>query len=439
MNVLIILEDALRPDHMSCNGYPKNTTPNCDRLAREGVVFERCISVSAHTFPPIVSMLTGLTTFTHGLMTSKDYTRWKQEGLWKGVRTPLQALAESGCLVDGELVMRWSPLGFTRDRNDFLAYAEENRNRSWFYYAEPYPTHLPYNPPQEYYDEFVDAGFRPSRETLARLEVVKSKMILHPPGVQSAMEAGESDSIGKGDAAHERSYATVEFSPDDAPGVRALYDGEVRVFDDLVGKYVRKLEELRLLDDTLIVIIADHGEELLERGHVGHTSCNLKGTLYDECIRVPLIMRYPKKLPQGRRVPNQISQIDLMPTLLELMGVESPMRADGASLIPLIQGRRSAFRPEAYADVPPAGWQALAGDERRIRCIRTEEWKFIEQVDPATSSRREELFNLKSDPSERVNLAALEPGKTQSLRANLHRFMAQAPANAPERATAPRQ
>jgi arylsulfatase A-like enzyme len=422
MNVLVILEDALRPDHMGCYGYAKNTTPHCDRLAREGVLFESCIAVSAHTVPPIVSLLTGQSPFTHGLMTAGDYAAWKK-GSWQNRRTPLRALAEAGYLVDGELIMRWHPLGFTRDQNDLMAYLNENHGRKWFYFAEPYSTHLPYNPPQEYYKEFVDKYFHPSPATRQRLEVVRQKMILHPPDVTSAMEVGQEDAIGQGDAAHQRSYATIEFSPEDIPGILALYDGEVRVFDDFVGQCVRKLEELRLLDDTLIVIVADHGEELLERGHVGHTSCNLKGTLYDESIRVPLILRYPQKLPAGVRVSPQVSQVDLMPTLLELLGMQSPMDADGASLMPLILGRTRTFRAEAYAETPPAGWQALEGDERRIRCVRTDEWKFIEYVDLRSGARREELFNLRQDPCERKSVLSQQPAIAQMLRTNLHRLM----------------
>ena len=231
MNVLVIMNDALRPDHMGCYGYPRNTTPNCDRLAAEGVRFEQCIAVSSHTFPPVVSICTGRDTASHGLMTPDDYARWMKEGMG---RTPLHALAERGMSVDGELVMRWAPLGFKRDCNDFDEYVETHRDRSWFYYAEPYPTHLPYNPPRAYYEPFVDEDFQPDEAARERLEIVRTRMILHPPDVRAAMEAGVQDAIGDGDEAHKRSSAIVEFQPDDEPGVRALYDGEVRVFDDMV-------------------------------------------------------------------------------------------------------------------------------------------------------------------------------------------------------------
>jgi arylsulfatase A-like enzyme len=410
MNILFILEDALRPRNMGCYGYPKPTSPNCDRLAAEGVRFETCIAVSAHTFPPIVSLLTGQTTFTHGLVTSQDYARWR------GRRAPLHALADNGHLVDGELVMRWSPLGFTRDMNDLDAYLDAHRNHRWFYFAEPYPTHLPYNPPEAYLQHFLDPGYQPSAGTLERAKVVRSCLIVHPSGVISRLESGADDPIPDSDSdpTHKRSVGTVDLLPEDRPYVQALYDGEVRVFDDMVGRWLAKLESLGILDDTLIIVTADHGEELMERGHVGHTSCNLKGTLYDESIHVPLIMRYPKRLPAGTVVRHQVSQVDVMPTIFDLLGLDMPKPCDGSSLLPLIQGQK--FREEAYAETPPAGWQALPGDERRIRCVRTAEWKLIIHSGKA---ERSELYHLTQDPGERHNLINQEPTIAQRLRASL--------------------
>jgi arylsulfatase A-like enzyme len=419
MNILFILDDALRARNLGCYGYPKPTSPNCDRLAAEGVRFETCIAVSAHTFPPIVSLLTGLTPFSHGMMAPRDYTRWLHQGAWRDRRLPLHVLADAGWLVDGELVRRWAPLGFTRDWNDLESYLDAQRDRRWFYLAEPYPTHLPYNPPQAYYEQFLDPDFRPDEAMRRRLDIVRSRMILHPPDVTAAMEVTREDAIGEGDAAHKRSSAIVEFEPQDAPGVRALYDGEVRVFADQVGGWLAKLEALGILDETLVIVTADHGEELLERGHVGHTSCNLKGTLYDESVHVPLILRYPKRLPAGRVVRQQVSQIDLMPTLFELLGLELPLPSDGSSLLPLIEGRAQSFRPEAFAETPPAGWQALSGDERRLRCLRTAEWKLIVHHDPTAGTERSELYHLTEDPGERRSLADREVTVAARLRAAL--------------------
>jgi arylsulfatase A-like enzyme len=248
--------------------------------------------------------------------------------------------------------------------------------------------------------------------------------------VKAAIEVTQEDAIGVGEGSHKRSSAIVEFEPQDTPGVRALYDGEVRVFDDMVGGWLKKLESLGILDDTLIIITADHGEELLERGHVGHTSCNLKGTLYDECIHVPLILRYPKRLPAGTVVRQQVSQVDVMPTLFDLLGLEMPLPHDGASLLPLITGQSQTFRAESFAETPPAGWQALPGDDRRIWCVRTAEWKLIVHHDPTTGAEQSKLYDLTQDPSEQLNLIDQEPTIAQRFRASLETARRRSPATA---------
>jgi len=452
MNILFILEDAVRPPHMGCYGYPKPTTPHCDRLAAEGVLFRQCLSVSSHTLPPVVSLITGQDVASHGIQSPYDFANWAELPAWRNRRTPLHLLREAGLEVDGELVTRWGPLGFDRDENDLMAYLDAHRpvpagcRRSqggWFYLAMPYPTHLPYNPPPEYYDLFVPPDYHPDAATQARLDIVRTRMILHPPDVISAMEAGRQDPIGDGDEAHKRSVAVVEFDPEkDKPGVHALYDGELRVFDDLVGTWIARLEELGQLEDTLIVITSDHGEELLERGHIGHTSCNLKGTLYDECVHVPLIMRYPKGLPQGVVVERQVSQIDVMPTILDLMGVPFDLTHDGQSALALTPGPsprgkgeqegrngvrhpsppgrgaggEGAFRPQAFAETMPAGWQALEGDNRRIWMVREEGWKLILNWDPDTREKTWELYDLRRDPGETRNVVEQERAQASRLR-----------------------
>lgn len=415
MNILWILEDALRPDHMGCYGYPKNTTPACDRLAREGARFESVIAVASHTLPPIVSMLMGQTAATHGVVSPKRCAQWMKSKYWRERQTPLRILADRGCQIDGEMVMRWASLGFTRDTpgDKIENYFEQHREEKWFFYAEPYPTHLPYNPPENYFRLFLGREWRPNEETRKRIDVVRSFLIVHPSGCVSKLEAGEEEVLPGGDEAHQRTVGIVDLLPEDEPVVRALYDGEARVFDDLVSRWVAKLEQLGILDDTLIIVTADHGEELMERGYVGHSSCNLHGTLYDESIRVPLIMRFPKKIPAGRVITEQISQIDIMPTLFDMLGLPIPEWMEGQSTLPLIQGTKSGivcpqagFRREAYSETTPAGWQALAKDDRQIWSVRTSEWKLIKYTARNGHEQKLELFDLRHDPGERRNAAA---------------------------------
>lgn len=433
MNILWILEDALRPDHMGCYGYPKNTTPACDRLAREGARFESVFAVASHTLPPIVSMLMGQTAATHGVVTPQRYAQWVKDDSWRTRTTPLKILADRGYQVDGEIIMRWAPLGFTRDTpsDQIENYFERHRKEKWFFYAEPYPTHLPYNPPEKYSRMFFEGEWRPDESARKRIDVVRSFLIVHPSDCISKLEAGEAEVLSGGDAAHKRTAGVVDLKPEDKPYVLALYDGEMRVFDDLVGLWVAKLEQLGILDDTLIIVTSDHGEELMERGQVGHSSCNLHGTLYDESIRVPLIMRFPKKIPAGRVITEQISQIDIMPTLFDMLGLPLPEWMEGQSTLPLIQDKKSAlvcpqarFRPEAYAETTPAGWQALAKDDRQIWCVRTAEWKLIKYSGQNTRDQRIELFDLRNDPGERHNIADQRKDIVQSLWPKLEKYIA---------------
>ena len=431
MNLFLILEDALRPDRLGCYGYHQDTSPNIDRLAREGVRFENCIATASHTFPPIVSILMGQTTAAHGLVNAERYARWAASPAWQGRTTPLTLLEKGGWRIDGELVLRWRPLGFRRDTDgkDIEAYFEQHRGEPWFFLAEPYPTHLPYDPPEEYFRRFLPPGYRMGEATARRVEVVRSRLIVHPSGVLSRLEAGGKDPLpdSQADEAHKRSAGTADFEPEvDRPAVDALYDGEVRVFDDLVGRWVACLERLGLLDDTLIAILADHGEELLERGHVGHCSCNLMGTLYDECIRIPLILRLPGKLPAGGVVHRQVSQIDIMPTLLELAGLPKPDFVEGSSMLPLTRGKSGRFREEAFAETTPAGWQSLPGDNREIWCVRTDRWKLILNTDAAGRTERWELYDLAADPGETRDL--YRPGHPAAARlaASLRAYIARA-------------
>ncbi|NQT91813.1 MAG: sulfatase-like hydrolase/transferase [Lentisphaerae bacterium] len=408
MNVLLILGDALRRDHMGCFGYSKNTTPTIDRLVSEGVMFRNCASSSSHTVPPTLSALTGQDTITHGIMTAQDYAPWIRDDPWRERQIPLRVLARNGYCVDGDLVKRFAPAGFTQDHLDVEAYLEEHRDTRWFYFAQPYPTHLPYDPPQEYYDKFIEPDYAPTPESRARLDIVKHAMICHPTGTTAALETDQDEAIpdDEMDEDHARTSAVADLEQEDAPGIRALYDGEMRVFDDWVATHLQKLESLGLLEDTLIVLMSDHGEELMERGHVGHSSTNLNGTLYDESMMVPLIMWHASCLPRGRVVKPLVSVMDVMPTIFDVLGMQLAEPIDGRSLLPLMKSEDYTPRDTVFAEVPPAGWQRLIGDERRIRAARTTDWKLVCSMDLTRPEKRYELYDLRSDPGELNDLYA---------------------------------
>jgi arylsulfatase A-like enzyme len=402
MNVLFILDDALRPDHLGCYGYAKQTSPNIDRIAAEGLRFENVIASASHTLPPVISILTGLSSATHGVVCQKSFPKWLNNKY--PAKSPIHLMEENGILVDGELVRRWHPLGFKRDTKgeDMEQYFADHRHDRWFFFAEPYPTHLPYNPPEENYKMFLDPGLTADEETANKLAIVKSRLIVHPSGKISKLQAGEQDALPDDDSdeSHKRTFGIVDLTEKEKPFVLALYDGEVKVFDDMVGRWVKKLDELGILDETLIIITCDHGEELMERGHVGHCSCNLSGTLYDESIKVPLIMRLPEKLPAGRVIREQITQMDIMPTIFELLNLKLTIPHEGKSLMPLIAGQESNVRPYAFSETMPAGWQALNSDEREMWSVRTNEYKLIIKTTFFSDKFEYEFYDLTQDPGE---------------------------------------
>ncbi|TFG63642.1 MAG: DUF4976 domain-containing protein [Spirochaetales bacterium] len=408
MNILIILEDALRPDHLGCYGYRKPTSPWIDRIAGEGVIFRNCFSTASHTLPPIVSLIMSQWPCTHGVVDPASFEQWIHSPAWETKDTPLKKLRKKGYAIDGELVARWKPLGFDKDTDStgIPHYFGANRDGRWFFMAEPYPTHLPYNPPDEYYRQFLDERYTASKETFERLKVVRSCLIVHPTGMVSKLEAGEKDPLPDDqiDSAHKRTAGAVDLKPEDKPAVLACYDGELKVFDNLAGEWFSALEKSGALDDTLVIITSDHGEELMERGHVGHSSCNLMGTLYDESIRVPLIMRYPKVLPKGKVLDDLISMVDVFPTIFDLLGEPAPDSMEGESLLPLLSGGGGFARNIVFAETTPAGWQALGTDTRCIYCARTSHWKLILNTDRIQSFRIYELYDLQADPGERNNI-----------------------------------
>jgi len=402
-NVLFIVCDALRPDHLGCYGYNKNTSPFIDKLAKEGCLFKNTISNCNHTLPGIVSLFTGLYQTTHEVNNRKSYEEWKKGKLWKGWRTPFNILKEKGYLVAGFNPSVFGPLGYEIEIEDLPKSIKEFKDRPFFIWWWIDLTHLPYNPDPPYDRMFLPEGYKIENSTEKKLEIVKNKMIIHRPGLISCEEMGIKGPIEK--LGYERTFAEAVFDEKDIPAIVALYDGEIRLLDIEIEKYIKTLESLCILDETIIVITADHGEALLERGILGHSSCSLEGNLYDENIKIPLIIRYPPLIPKGKIINEQVSQVDIMPTIFDILEIKKPERVDGVSLLPLIKEEKKKYRQECFAMTQPAGWQALETDERMIYCIRTPEWKLIYNYDPKNKKNTYyELYNLKKDPNEKENL-----------------------------------
>ncbi|NLX99301.1 MAG: sulfatase-like hydrolase/transferase [Rhodopirellula sp.] len=422
VNVLFILADALRADRLHCCGNPYPTSPTLDRLASEGALFTNVIANANHTVPGLVSAFTGLYVVSHGIGDQQAFGQWSQR--WQGWQPPFHVLRDAGYIVAGDDPEFYHPLGFESGGRDLHAAMEQYAGRPFFLWHRSEATHLPYNPPAPLDTAFLPADFTVSDSLAQRLQVVRRSLIVHKPGLLSRQEAGPTDAIQR--EGYERTVGIAAFDPAERPAIVALYDGCVRMLDDEIAAYVDHLARLGILDHTLVVITADHGEQLLERGAVGHSSCSLEGNLYDENIRVPLILRCPRLLPHGRIIQRQVSQVDIMATLFDLLDLPMPQPCDARSLLPLVRDPQCDFPEDAYAETSPCGWQALEGDRRMIWCLRWPPWKLIRYSDPPQEDRHE-LFHLTVDPAETDNQIQNHPEVARNLQARLDSWLARRP------------
>jgi arylsulfatase A-like enzyme len=386
-NVLVILIDALRADHLGAYGYGRETSPELDAFAREAVVFEQAISQSTFTKASIASLFTGRAPYEHGVYWGDR--RAAGGGLTSDALADRETTLAEALRTRGYLTAAWvqnshlAPrMGFAQgfvDYRDQQGDAEsiDRRFLSWlasparlerfFVYLHYIDLHDPYRPEEPWETTFGG------------------------PGVEAAYEGIDLDEWG----AWLEGVRTgrIEVSEERVEAFRALYDGQIRFLDGRVGGVFEALRERGLYDDSVIVVTSDHGDAFMEHGFVSHSAAP-----YDELARVPLMIRLPGGREGGRRVATQVRLIDVAPTLLELGHAPRPKRMSGCSLVPLIEGRPedwAAERPEcAIAPIEIAEVE----DGPPTLGLRAGRFKYL--VGPAG----EELYDLEADPGERHDL-----------------------------------
>ena len=404
LNVLLITVDTFRPDHVGAFGHDRKTTPALDGLAGDGVVFTNAISSSSWTTPGLLSGLTGLWAPTHGVDV-------RGKALRKGTPTMATLLRKAGYAAPDILYLSSLPnfqnLGLTpsyADRDRFLPSGDEvlfkaleaYQDSTFFLYYHYRNLHLPYNPTSPYDRMFTPRGFDRSGFVKDKVDVVRRNVTV-PLG-------------------------SVVLSEADRGWIVGLYDGSVREMDEaFFGPLVDTLKRLGLYEKTLTIVTADHGEELMDHGFIGHPSTSFKGSVYDEVIRIPLVITCPSLLPGGRTVGAQVRVVDVLPTVLDLLGRRIPASLPGRSLVEHIEGERVDDLP-AFVETTPGGYQATPEMMKtRIRAMRLPPWKLIHTQGPGAD--RYELFDLGSDPEERRDVAGSHPEVVDRMRAELHRWV----------------
>ncbi|MEQ8767543.1 MAG: sulfatase [Planctomycetota bacterium] len=395
VNVVLISIDTLRPDHLGVYGYDRDTSPRIDAIAKRAVVFDRAYSQSPKTGPSHMTMLTGLFPGAHGV---RNLGEEPNVALSESIPTLAERLKEGGyktaAFTAGGHV--GADLGFDRGFDTFeagggvqkifeRAITEVNdrakEEEPFFLFVHTYEVHDPYVPPEKY-QRWNDPSYAG--------EIISTRRALK----EAAGEEWQKQ--------HEIFWDKVDpESAADIQRLKDLYDGSIALTDELVGALYDRLEKHGELENTLFVIVSDHGEEFSDHGGFLHES------LYDELLHVPWIMQFPKGRGDawnGKRIAAPVRMVDLMPTVLRTLDLALPEICEGADIRPLLSGKETPHPRPLFAEWPRAFMTSL----------QTDDWKLIQKESAETLD--EELFNMATDPGETKSVLESESEIAQKVR-----------------------
>lgn len=406
-NILLIGIDTMRADHLSCYGYGKNTSPNIDRLAGDGVQFRKAFAQSSWTKPGFATILTSLYPSSHRAI-------GKADRIPQGVTTLAEVLKGQGYITAGfaDNVNVSEVFGFNQGFDYFL-YLKPN----YFFRASEAAADLTvyeqlrlirerFLAKTKYVQNYYQSAEVVNRHVLAWLQANKDErmfLFVHYMDPHDPYFVHPYNGVG---------YARVSMpNPDPkwADTFGATYDGEVAYVDQYIGALLDWLRREGLYDKTLVVLTGDHGEEFYEHKGWWHGD-----TLYDEQIHIPLIFKLPQSAMAGTEVGPQVRALDIAPSILSLSGVRVPPQMQGRSLFPggniTARGEAQVFSEEDF-------------EGNILRSLRTPEWKLIQANKPNPRGLEAiELYDLAGDPGERANLAPAKPGRVAELSQPMERI-----------------
>ena len=428
MNVIVIINDSFRWDYMGAYGNSWIRTPNLDRLAREGAVFEWAYSEGLPTVPTRTTFFTGRYTFPfRGWQRLEPKDALLAEILWnKGITSAMITdvyhlhkpsmsfergfdytehirghegdpwILDDEIQVDVDAVHKPGPrdaavrkqieqylrnIHWWKSEEDTFVARVMKAGLSWLQqqlrrdnlllWLDCFDPHEPWDPPEPYRSWYVDPGYA-------------GKDIIQPiPG--------------------DGSYLT----PDELQHVKNLYAGKVSLCDRWVGWFLDEIRDMGLYDNTLIIFTSDHGEPFGEHGYIKKAEPGL----YEELCHIPLLVRHPDGMGSGKRFDAMVETTEIFPTVLDFLGIKSPPRIHGRSLLPLMKGETDRLRDHAYMGYFKQAWR-----------ISNQEWSFILNLLKGASP---ELYHLASDPGEQENLIGKETTKAMELELELRKFVAE--------------
>jgi len=456
MNVIVLALDTLRADHLSCYGYARETSPTLDALAGEGILFENALTNTAHTGPTFTTIYTGQYPFTHGIVsTLHAHPNEPDQLLDDEAPTLPEVLRRHGYLTaafDNLMIWGSHPSHFARGYDYYVhtlspsaefcaAVLAEHVNarlipwiesvagqhQPFFLFVHYWDPHQPYNQPEPYRTCHAAS---PSHDPITT-----------PDGRTYTPRWGWEERLT------ERSRERID-----------LYDGEITYVDEQVRRVLETLKGARIYDETAVFVTADHGEDMEE-----HNAPFEHREPYETTVHVPLIVKPSADWPAAAppRVKSQVGHIDLMPSILDLLGVEAPDGMDGRSWRSLLEQPGQTFHDVLYltggAFKQNGRWRApelavrtdTAKYIRRVRAsfepthtgrdigaLCAPPWRgdksrtLADRIDYFNSLPDEELYDLEHDLCETHNIAEERPEQTRQLREALDRYVATNPMRA---------
>jgi arylsulfatase A-like enzyme len=395
-NLILISIDTLRADHMGCYGYARETSPELDRIAETGVLFEEASASASWTVPAHMSMLTGLYQRTHGIngwrKTARSDLRFLAEilaenGFSTGALVNVYLLDAKRGFAEGFQLYERTPAAEERGGStpQMVLRAKEwihtRRENRFFLFL-----HL--------YDVHSDYGALPAYQAL----------FSHDYG-------GSVDGSSAQLRAYRKGEIATTWDEADVRQLRDLYDAGIRQLDDQLASLFVFLRRQGIAQETLVVITSDHGEEFLDHGDVLHGR-----SLYEELVHVPLIMTGPG-IPAGRRIAGAASHVDILPTALAILGIAIPQDLDGRDLS-LAWREPSRWESDRHIFSETDVWLSMEKGNFR-RSVRRGRFKL--HYDRLTESKT--VFDLEKDPSETTDISRDEPALTRALWSALEQFM----------------
>ena len=403
-NVILISLDTLRPDHLGCYGYSRNTSPSIDSIAKESVLFQNTFATSPWTLPSHVSMLTSLNCINHqvyhtdqsmdpALITLADILRNK--GYFTGAITGGGYV--SGLYGFSKGFDSYHVRGGILEKNAAevgcryaLDWIERHKDRNFFLFLHTYQIHTPYRSPSPY-----DALFLGENSEFTEID------------------------LGQLRFNHENRYKSV---PEDLKqNIIDLYDAEIRYTDEsLVDPLMDKLKELDLYDNTMVILTSDHGEEFFE-----HNSWEHSHSLYNESIKIPLIIKFFGSKHAGKKITKFARIIDIMPTILHELDINpSHQKPDGKSLVGLIEDRKEGKTERVV--VSELASNVMKRHVPKKVAISRGSHKFMLNQDydsedlayffsPPPELEALEVYDLAKDPDELINKARENPQLARDL------------------------